>query len=134
MAGLTDYGEAQALGALLPSGTNRWVLLYTTMPADDGTGGVEAAGSGYARVAHSAWVDAIVGDYTYRRNSGAITFAALTGALSGIVGWGISDAAVAGNIVGTGLIRDAGGTAVTKNFIAGDQPRFIDQELKLGLR
>lgn len=130
---LTDYGEGAALTALLPNGTNRYVALFTTMPAADGSGAVEAAGSSYARVACSAWINATVSGITYRKNNGAVAFTALTGALSGVVGWGIYDASTSGNLIAFGYVRDVGGTAVTKNFVSTNQPRFLDQELKIGV-
>lgn len=133
MSGLSDYGEAQALIALLPEGTNRYIALFTVLPGEDGTGGTEASGSSYARKAHSSWVNDTSGDVTRRKNNGNITFAALTGSLSGIVGWGIYDALSSGNLIAFGPVLDSGGNEVTKNFVATDQPQFLDQELKIGL-
>jgi len=133
MPGLTDYAEALALDTLLPNGTNRYVGLFKTMANDAGSGGVEASGVGYARVAHSAWLNVASGEFTYRKNNGAVTFAALTGQLADVVGWGIFDALIAGNLIAAGLIKDVTGTAIVKTFISGDQPRFVDQELKVGI-
>ena len=67
------------------------VGLFTTLPADDGTGGVEAAGSNYARVAIAA-LDAnfgIAGDLV--TNVAEIQFGLLTGSIGEIVGFGIWD-------------------------------------------
>lgn len=134
MSGLTDYGEQQALIALLPNGTNVYVGFFTVQPtADDGTGGTEANGSGYARKSHNAWVNTAVAPVTYRVNNGAITFTALTADLVGCVGWGIWDASVAGNLVAFGPLLDSGGNEITKTFTSGNQPQFLDQELKVGL-
>ncbi|WP_438482728.1 phage tail fiber protein [Oleiharenicola lentus] len=72
------------------------VCLFTTLPADDGSGGVEAAGSGYASVIVAA-LDAnfsLVGDLV--ANIAEIQFPVLTGALPEIVGWGIRDS---GNVI-----------------------------------
>lgn len=133
MAGLTDYGEAQALNAILPNGTARYVALFTVSPDEDGTGGTEASGNGYARKSHSAWIDEEVDGVTYRKNDGAIEFDALSGSVSGIVAWGVYDASTAGNLLAFGPLRDSNGDAVTKNFVNTDQPRFIDQELQIGV-
>jgi hypothetical protein len=134
MAGLTDYGEQQALIALLPNGTARYVGLFTTLPtADDGTGGVEASGSGYARKSHAAWLNTAVAPITYRVNNGAIEFTALTADLDGCVGWGVWDAAAAGNLIAFGNLKDVAGNSITKNFTSGNQPRFPDQELQIGI-
>ena len=65
--------------------------LFTTMPADDGTGGVEATGSSYARVAKAA------SDANFNQASDQVTnvaeiqFPLLTGSLPEIVGWGVWD-------------------------------------------
>lgn len=133
MSGLTDYGEQQALIALLPNGTNRYVGFFTVLPDDDGTGGTEASGSGYARIAHAAWINVAAAPITYRVNDGAVEFAALTADLVDIVGWGIWDALAAGNLIAFGPILNVGGVEITKTFTSGNQPRFIDQELKVGI-
>jgi hypothetical protein len=133
MSGLTDYGEQQALIALLPNGTNRYVGFFTVLPDDDGTGGTEAIGSGYARIAHAAWINVAAAPITYRVNDGAVEFAALTADLADIVGWGIWDALAAGNLIAFGPILNVGGVEITKTFTSGNQPRFIDQELKVGI-
>jgi hypothetical protein len=134
MSGLTDYAEQAALEALLPNGTNVWAGFFTILPTDDdGTGGTEASGSGYARKEHQAWINTSSGDITYRVNNGAIEFDALTADLEDIVGWGIWDASVAGNMIAFGPLLDVGGNEITKTFTNGNQPRFVDQELKVGL-
>lgn len=129
MAGFSDYGIQAMLGELLPNGTDVYVALLTTLPtAYDGTGLVECSGSGYARKAHQAWVTSV----RTRYNNGAIEFAALSGSLDDVLGWAIYDAAVAGNLLAYGSIKDAGGNAVSLSFIATDQPRFVDNELVVG--
>lgn len=131
--GLTDYGEAQALIALLPNGTARYVGLFTTLPDDDGTGGTEASGGGYARASHSSWVNATSGTATERRNDGAITLPELSADLEGNIGWGVWDDPSAGNLIAAGPLVDGAGNAVTVAFSSGDTPRFADQELKVGI-
>jgi hypothetical protein len=131
--GLTDFSEDLALTAVLPNGTNSYVGFFTVLPADDGTGGTEAAGSNYARVAHAAWISVAAAPVTYRVNNGAIEFAALTADLVGIVGWGIWNASPGGNLLAFGPLLDVGGNEITKTFTSGNQPRFVDQELKVGI-
>ena len=134
MSGLTDYGEQQALIALLPNGTNVYVGYFTVLPtADDGTGGTEALGSDYARKAHLAWINVAADPITYRVNNGAITFAALAADLVDIVGWGIWDAVSGGNLITFGPLLDVSGNEITQTFTSGNQPNFITQELKVGL-
>jgi hypothetical protein len=134
MSGLTDYGEQQALIALLPNGTNVYVGFFTVLPtADDGTGGTEATGSGYARKDHQAWLNVAEVPITYRVNNGAVEFAALTADLEDIVGWGIWDAVSGGNMIAFGPLLDVSENEITKTFTSGNQPRFVDQELKVGL-
>lgn len=66
--------------------------LLTTMPADDGTGGVEAVGGNYARVVRAA-SDAnfnLAGDQV--TNAAEVSFPLLTGGIGGaIVGFGVWD-------------------------------------------
>ena len=55
MAGISNYSASSLLDWLagvtaMPALGSRYLALFTTMPADDGTGGVEAAFTGYARV------------------------------------------------------------------------------------
>ncbi len=134
MPGLSDYGAAAALSAVLPNGTDVWIALFTELPnVLNGTAGVEAEGSGYQRIDWQAWVDVTEDDVVYRRNDGAIEFGALSDALPGVVGWGIYDEQTDGNLLAFGYVRDVAGTAVTKNFVAGNQPRFLDQELSIGI-
>lgn len=134
MAGLTETASNTALEAVLPNGTNVYIGLFTAIPtARDGTGGTEATGSGYARLAHAAWVNVVENDISKRENNGAISLAALTGALSGIVAWGIWDAITVGNLLAFGPTQNAGGVDTTFNYIATDQPRFLDGELKVGI-
>jgi hypothetical protein len=131
---LSETGCNTALAAVLPNGTNRYVALLTAIPtAKDGTGMVEATGSGYARKAHSAWLDTTDGDAVYRVNDGAITFAALSADLDAIVGWAIYDASTSGNLLAYGPLLDVGGVEVEVDFASGDEPRFVDQQLRVGL-
>jgi hypothetical protein len=117
---------------VLPNGTNKFIALLTTLPtARDGTGLVEASGSGYARKAHQAWTNSTVANNTVRANNGAITFAALTGDLPGIVGWAIYDLIAGTNLIAFGPLVDAAGAEITRNFLNGDQPVFGDAELEV---
>lgn len=131
--GISNYGEEFMLDALLPNGTNVEIALLTTLPtADDGTGLVECSGSGYARKTHAAWITTTAAADTVRANNGAIEFTALTAALSSVLGWAVYDASGA-NLLAYGPIKDVGGNEVTLNFIATDQPRFVDGELGIGI-
>ena len=65
--------------------------LFTVLPADDGTGGTEAVGSSYARVARTA-SDAnfsLAGDQV--ANAAEVQFPLLTGNIGEVVGWGVWD-------------------------------------------
>lgn len=131
-SGFTDVAEASMLVSLLSSGTAYQIALLTTLPTDDAaTGAVEASGSGYARVTCSSWVTVTTSTNTIRRNSVNITFGALTGALTGIVGWAIYSASGT-TMLAYGPIKDVSGNEITKNFIATDQPQFIANELQVG--
>ena len=134
MAGLSEYGAEQALIGILPNGTNVYIGLLTSLPtARDGTGLVEATGSGYVRKAWLAWTNVTDAGVTKRQNNGPVSLDALTGALAGIVGFGVWDAATSGNLLAYGPIRDAAGATTTKDLIATDEVRFLDTELKIGI-
>jgi hypothetical protein len=135
MSGLTVLSKQTALASILPGGTDVYVGLFTELPTDDApTGGVEATGSGYARVVHSTWTNTTVNDDVYRVNNGAVEFAALSADLTGINGWGIWDASSSGNLLAYGPILDVSDNEVSdKTFTSGNQPRFVGGELKVGL-
>ena len=132
--GLAEYGAEQAMAAaaVIPNGTDRFVALLTTLPTvRDGTGLVEASGSGYARIAWQAWTNATDGNNTVRANNGAIAFAAFTGDLPGIVGWAIYDLIAGTNLIAFGPLVDAAGAEITRNFLNGDQAVVGDAELEV---
>lgn len=106
MANFTDYLEQLVLEHLL--GTSSWtkptalyVGLFTTVPADDGTGGVEVSGGSYARVqrdpSDSNWTD--LGSGGARENAAVITFPTATANWGTVVGFGIWDASSGGNLL-----------------------------------
>ena len=121
------------LATVLPNGTPRYVGLFSSMPGADGVGGTELSGSGYARVSHSTWTTAVTGHVVRRMNVGAIQFPEFTGDLSAR-GFGIWDAATAGNLQAFGYIRNAGGQPVIMAFAATDEPRFLPLELVAGIQ
>lgn len=131
--GLSIYAKQLALSTLVANGTTYYVALFTTLPDSTGAGAVEASGSSYARKSFSAWTDETDTAKQYRKNNGAVQFVALTGPLSGVVGWGLYDAVSSGNLIAFGPILDVGDNVIEKNFISGDQPQFQDQQLKFGI-
>lgn len=134
MGGLATYGKQQALAGALANGATYYVGLLTTLPSDDdATGLVEATGSGYARIGHSAWMNVDESPEWYRVNNGAVEFAALTADLDDCVGWAIWTAVSGGSQISWGPLLDVGENEVTITFLSGNQPRFVDQELKTGI-
>lgn len=131
MNGLTHAGQLLALDAVLPVAAARWIALFTTLPGRDGTGGVEAAGSGYARVSIAAWTDTVAAGRTERANAAVVQFPELTGDLLGVVGWGVFTAGVGGTLTWIGELRDANGVAVVRNFALGNIPTFSAGDLTL---
>lgn len=77
-----------------------YVALFSTLPAEDGSGGVELSGGGYARVRHGPadanW-NPIVGGNGILTNLSAVVFPTPTANWADAVGFGIYDAASAGN-------------------------------------
>lgn len=114
MASLTDYAEQQILGAMFRGGSlsfpgNWYVALFTTSPLDDGSGGVEVTGTGYARVeianASANWTDP--GIYGTVSNVIAIEFPAIEAAWGEVVAAGLYDASTAGNLWAVGAVSPA---------------------------
>lgn len=107
MSKASDYLETQ-LGThlLLTSSFTKpaaqYVALYTTNPAEDGTGGTEVTGAGYARVAYGPgdayWSAPTSGDGLFS-NLAAIQFGAPTADWGTIVGFGLLDNSTGGNLL-----------------------------------
>lgn len=66
------------------------VALYTVAPNDEGVGGTEVTGGGYARVAHASWNAAASG---IRTNNGIIDFGDPTADWGTVVAVGLWDGA-----------------------------------------
>jgi hypothetical protein len=139
MSGFPDSMESNILDhffggvALSPSSpANIHVGLYTTLPADDETGGVEASYTGYGRVSvtnnSTEWPAATEGAPTSKSNANTITFGQKTDAGDvTIVGFGLFDASSGGNLLFFG--------AVTPNQTVGqnDTPRFLGGDIVIEL-
>lgn len=97
--------------------TDIYVGLFTRMPGEDGTGGLEVSGGGYARVKHgpgdSDWTAPVGGNGTYS-NYTIVQFNVPTTNWGDIVGFGLFSA----SSFGTLFISKAFTTPVTIN--AGD--------------
>lgn len=85
-----------------PGLASLWCALYTTIPATDGTGGVEVSGNNYSRVEVpvASWNDAsTTAEVTKTDNLSAITFPEAIGGGWGIVaGFGLLTAVSAGTL------------------------------------
>lgn len=129
--GATNYEEARLLATSLPQGTDVYIGLFTTMPDADGSNGVEASGSSYARVAHQDWISSVRESddtsHTERRNNGDIEFPTLTGNLDGVVGWGAWDASSGGNL------RWGAAFPNERDFVTTEQPRISHLRLVASL-
>ena len=133
--GLTNASRATALDAILPNATTVYVALMVTLPDLDGSGGTEVSTSGYARIGHSTFVN-VTGTGlipTRRANSGLVEFLAFDDDVNNVKGWAMFDAVTAGNMIAFGAFRDTLGNAIESVSInAGDNPRFQDQQMKVG--
>lgn len=108
--------------------TALFVALYTTLPAEDGTGGVEVSGGSYARVsvttgtsgsgAGSGWTDPGTGVST---NVADIVFTTASAPWGTIVGAARLDASSGGNIIDISPIGTpvAVGTGATFKILVG---------------
>lgn len=124
------FGKTSNFGALATRPT-LYVALFTTAPANDGTGGTEvsATSTGYARVstAPADWNAATLANPSVVSNVNPITFAKATGSWGTITSFGIYDAATAGNYLG-------GGTLTTqKSPTTGDTPQYDAGQLTASL-
>jgi len=119
----TDYLESALINAVLrnvsfTSPSAVYLALFTTLPADDGTGGVEVSGGSYARQAISFSAPSQVSNAATCSNSAQIQFTTATANWGTITGIGICDASTAGNILYYGSV------AVAKTVASGDQVTF----------
>lgn len=121
----TDFLEDTVLNHVLrntaytPSTTIE-IALFTTLPGEDATGGVEVTGGSYARqtVTFAAPSSGTVA------NSGAVTFPQATAAWGTIVGIGLyEDVGAGGNLLYFGAL------ATSKTVDIGDQLSFANSAL-----
>ncbi len=113
------------LETIAPSGSSRWLGLFHTESAPDGTGFVENA---VARVEIDSWVTNLLGEYTVERtNTLLIEYPPLADHILDVVSWGLFDASVAGNLLATDRFRDS----VLYSFKPGEVPRFQPGEIRL---
>lgn len=127
----TDYLEARLLDHLLgdpsysPPGT-LYVGLFTTEPTDDGSGGVEASGGSYARIATTAadWGAASGGS---KANSSALTFPTPSSSWGTVVAFGLWDALTSGNLLAVGQL------ATSRLVNVGRPPQFRVGDLLISL-
>lgn len=104
--------------------TSTWLALFDGSPTDDGTGGTEVSGGGYARQSIPGWSAASGGTRTI---SGAITFPTATDAWGDVTHFGIYDAVSAGNLVAWGTF------AAPLTIAAGATPQITSGDLAVNL-
>lgn len=105
-----------------------YIALFTTLPSEDGTGGVEIVGNGYARVgivsADSNWTPPNAGDGKFS-NAIATAFPLPTADWGTVNGYGIYDASSAGNMWFYAPLT------TPKNVTTGFVPVFVAGELTI---
>jgi hypothetical protein len=130
MAGPVDVEEQALLNGILQDGSyagyaTLHIGLFTTTPTnDDGTGGTEVPSTNaYARVATTGadWSAATGTAPATKTTSAVKTFPTATGSWGTVVGFGLWDAATAGNLkyFGTLGTSKAIGNGDTASFAAG---------------
>jgi hypothetical protein len=105
-----------------------YVALFTTLPAEDGTGGVEVTGGNYARIlrgpADADWTPPVSGDGVFS-NAAAIIFASPNANWGNVLGAGIFDASTGGTLLARATLDTA------RNIVSGDPaPNFPAGALK----
>lgn len=101
----SDYLENALLDHVLrnvtyTSPTTIYVALFTTMPIDDGTGGVEVSGGSYAR--QSVTFSAASGGQSV--NNALVSFLTATASWGTVLGVGLYDASTGGNLLYYGTL------------------------------
>lgn len=134
MSNASDYLEGQIGNHLLRTAswtkpTNLYVALFTTMPAEDGTGGVEVSGGSYSRVAagpgDAYWNGPSAGNGEFS-NAAIVTFATPTGSWGTVQGFGLFDASSSGTLLLAGTLTTA------RTIASGDPaPNFPVGALKI---
>lgn len=134
MSNASNYLEEQIGTHLLRTGSwtkpaGIYVALFTTLPGEDGTGGVEVSGGNYARVQHgpsdATW-DGPTGGNGQFSNASAVIFGAPNADWGNVVGFGLYDDATAGTYL-TGAALSA-----ARNIVSGDPaPNFPIGALKV---
>lgn len=117
---LTNYGENQVITWLLNTSGNKYLALFTTPVAEDGTGS-EVSGTWYSRQLVDFTITDSTGVNTNELNFGEVTDDAVT-----VSHWAIYDDAAEGNPwvygafdsaktanVGTNILVQAGDVAIT---------------------
>jgi len=99
---------------------NLFFALYTTTPADDGTGGVEVTGNAYARVSVTNNLTNFPAALSQQKsNANDVTFPTATpGAWGTVVGAAVLDALTVGNLL---YVNDL---VASKSVDADDTARF----------
>lgn len=129
MAGLSNTIENDLLAHLV--GKTAWtmpssvyVALFTTIPADDGTGGVEVTGGAYARVLTS-------GATWTTPSAGAITTAALITFPIATAGWGTVTSVGLYTASSGGTLLAFGSLTSSVTVLSGQAPSFAIGDLDL---
>lgn len=134
MAGKSNYTENNLLafifrGVAFPAPGTIAVGLYTTLPGEDATGGVEVSGGSYARqtVARGTteWKDPSAATQGETNNVNAINFPVATANWGTVLGVGVFDATSGGNLLYFGAL------AANKVVNSGDQFKFNAADLKV---
>lgn len=131
---LTNIAENEVLNAMLGDGatlygSSQQLALSTADPGEDGTGLVEPASGGYARVSidnnGTNWAASTSG---VKANAATISFPAATGPWGVISHWALYDGGVMKHY---GVIDDGGGTPTPISIIDGDIYRFLAGHLRI---
>ena len=120
----SDYLENAVLNHVLRNSaytpaTSVQVALFTTLPGEDGTGGVEVTGGSYTRqtVTFAAASGGVVS------NSGVVTFPVATASWGLVVGIGLYEGSGGGNLLYFGVLT------VSKQVDTNDQFSFASGAL-----
>lgn len=114
----TSVGNALLRGQTLTGPATVYVGLFTADPTDAGTQTSEVSGNAYARQSVAFAVPTVDGEF---QSSGDVTFPVATGSWGTITHIALMTASTAGDIIMSGELVDANGTADPKTITTNDQ-------------
>lgn len=105
---------------------------FVDLPDRFGLGGVEVTWVGYERQPTSSWLTTLIGSSVSRRNAAAVIWPIATPTLLTVLGWGLWDTQVDGDLRAFDFLRSVTDKSpLSATFAAGRQPAVGASEIGL---